>query len=247
MAQQRSTIEEFGIVRGAQENYHLDAYTFLIPFTGPLRDENEWISRQIRLPDDEDPWGLQKYAINNTEKVYVVFSAFLLSAREDDGRKTRMRLWQMIVANWIAASNTPDSLRYLGVSHVVNMEVRKLLAAEWKHQISLGQIAFGTPHHRMLTITPFNSLNTFQSNAFVRSGLRVAESLSTAEQTLTLAHVHLIRTPEERNVQWHLVLEFKKGDPGQENYREKLMRRLLPMVHDKLQGMQNERRQPSSG
>lgn len=244
MAQQRSTIEEFGIVRGDQESYHLYAYTFLIPFTGPLTNENEWASRKIRFHDDEDEWGLQQYAINNTKKVYVVFSAFLLSAREDDGRKTRMRLWQMIVANWIEAGNTPDSLRYLGVSLVVNMQVRKLLAAEWKHQIAQGQLVFGTPHHRMLTITPSNSLNTFESNAFVRSGLRVAESLSTAEKTLTLTQVHLIRTPEERNVQWDLVLEFENGDPGQKNYREKLMRRLLPMVNDKLQGMQIER-QPS--
>lgn len=246
MAQQRSTIEDFGIVRGDQESYHPDAYTFLIPFTGPLIDENEWISRQIRLPDDTDSWGLQRYAINSTKKVYVVFSAFLLSAREDGGRKTRMRLWQMIVANWIEASNTPDSLRYLGVSHVVNMQVRKLLAAEWKHQVAQGQVVFGTPHHRMLTIRPSNSINTFESNAFVRSGLRVAESLSTAETTLTLNQVHLIRTPEERNVQWHLVLEFKTGEPGQESYREKLMRRLLPMVNDKLQSMQNERH-PSLG
>lgn len=241
MDQQRSTIEEFGILRGDQESYDLDAYTFLIPFTGPLRDENEWISRQIRFPHDVDQWGLQDYAINNTKKVYIVFSAFLLSARADDGRKTTMRLWQMIVANWIEASNTPESLRYLGISHVVNIQVRKLLAAEWKHQIDQGKVAFGTPHHRMLTITPFNSSNTFESNAFVRSGLRVAESLSTAEKPLALNQVHLIRTPEEHNAQWHLVLEFKKGDLEQENYREKLVRKLLPMVNDKLQSMQNER------
>lgn len=238
MAQQRATIEEFGIVRGDEEDHHLDAYTFLIPFTGPAKNENEWISRQVRLAEDTDPWGLQQYAINGTKRAYVLFSAFLLTARADDGRKTRMRLWQMIVANWIEANNTPDSLRYVGVSHVVNIGIRKLLAAEWKHQIAQGQVGFGTPLHRMLTITPTSSLNTFQSNTFVRSGLRVAENLSTVEKPLTLTQVHLIRTPEqERNVQWHMVLEFKRGNLKQNNYRQRLMRRLLPMVSDKLEGI----------
>lgn len=238
MAQQHTTIEEFGIVREDEGNHHLDEYTFLIPFTGPLRNENEWISRQIRLAEDIDPWGLQQYAINGAKGTYVLFSAFLLTARADDGRKTRMRLWQMIVANWIDATNTPDSLRYVGVSHVVNMAARELLAAEWNHQLAQGQVAFGTPLHRMLTITPSTSLNTFQSNTFVRSGLRVAESLSTAEKTLTLTQVHLVRNPEQkRNVQWHLVLEFKKGYSSQESYRQRLMRRLLPMVNDNLKGI----------
>ncbi|KAJ4393413.1 hypothetical protein N0V93_002623 [Gnomoniopsis smithogilvyi] len=243
MTQQRRTIEEFGIVRREEESHYLYEYTYLVPFAGPMTQDTEWTSRQIHHPNNTDPWGLHQYAINNVKKVYVLFSAFLLSVRKEEGRKTRMRLWQMIVANWIDAGNPPGSLRYLGVSMITNIEVRELLALEWQHQIDRGQQSFGTLHQRMLTVTRGNSSNTWSHNTFVRSGLRVAESLSSAKETLTLDKVHLIRIPEPEGgfVLWNLVLEFKSGDAERGNYREKLIRRLLPMITQSLEDKEEER------
>lgn len=231
MAQQRGTIEEFGILRIEEESHYPHEYTFLVPFAGPMTVEAEWINRQNRRPVDTDPWGLHQYAINTSKRVYVLYGAFLQSADEKDGRKTRMRLWQLIVANWVDAGNSPDSLRYLGVSMIVNIEVRELLAIEWQYQIDHGQQTFGTPLVRMLTITRANSLNTWSHNTFVRSGLRVAESLSSSEKNLMLDKVHLIQDRVGTVVMWNLVLEFNNCDPGQENYREKLIRSLLPMIN----------------
>lgn len=233
MAQERRTIEEFGLERREDDSHYEEEYSFLVPFAGPLT-EAEFLNRQNSLPDSVDPYGVHQYAINSTKKIYVVYTAFLLDPTTPTGRSTEMRLWQMIVANYIHAGNTPDSLRYLGISHIVNLPVRIALKAEWAHQLSQGQEPYGTPIHRMLTITAANSFNTWTNNTFCRSGLRVAESLSTAEKPLTLDKVHLIRIGEmdgpDVTIIWDLVMDFKNGDAGQESYRERLIRELLPMV-----------------
>lgn len=219
---QRRTVEEFGLERKGRESDYLNSYNFLVPFAGPTMSESEWTCQQV---EDSDEIPLSMYSINSSKKVYVVFTAFLEASATL--RYTEMRLWEMVVANWVHGGHTPDSLRYLGISNIVNARVRQAIRAEWQHQLDQGHKPFGSSDQKMLTITRDTSSSTWVDNYFVRSGLRVAESLSSAERPLTLEKVHLIRIDVNG---LYLVLEFKNGDSGQENYRERLIRKLLPMI-----------------
>lgn len=223
---QRRTIEDFGLARIEGQPEDRNSYNFLVPFAGPMSG-SEWIWRQINNPSDQDPYGLLQYAINSPKKAFIVHAAFLTTASALTGRKTDMRLWQMIADSWVAAGNRSDSLRYLAVSLIVNADIRTNIDSEWKHQEDQGQqMPFGTDYE-ILTITRRNTSVTFDQNHFVRSAVRVAEALSTVEKIVTVEKVHLVRAQHHGR---YMVIEFRNGDAGQETYREKLIRKFVPMV-----------------
>lgn len=250
MANTHKTIADYeGLERSRNEGRttSLDEIDFLMPFTGPTTAE-EWHDGQISKPRLPRPISeLHGYAYNSRKKAYVVFYIFLGHPGELPGqeiRHTEMRMWEMITDSWITTGNAPDSLRYVAFSDIINMTVRGLIEEEWAHQESLaadddgtggggGQREFGIERQRMLTITPTTGARTWNRNPFIRSGVRVATALSTASRsgsrgrTVTCVKAHLIRRDE---VEMDMVLEFKNGEPGQETYREELVRRAEPMV-----------------
>lgn len=231
------TIEEFGLVRSDHGfTRPLEDFLFLIPFSGRHSNPREWRDWQFRrivlprlVPGSPDLGDLHRYAYNSTKKNYVLFDVFL----EDDGdRLTNMYLSQMLLDCWMESGNTNDSLRYLGIDNIVNEPVRDLITEEWAHQTEEGgdrQHEFGTPAQRMITIMPSNS-TTWAQNAFIRAGVRLASMLSTDDRILTCEKAHLIK----RSGKDLMVLEFKNGDPGQENYMEQLMRLAEPMIESSI-------------
>lgn len=227
---ERRLVEEFGLQRtdeNAQQPVDVLGLRIFLPFIGPFNEddwEKEWQSRRIlsvhKNPEDED---YLRYAYNSDHKAFVIYDASLAQDPEGTARRTEMRLWQMVQDSWVASGNSSDSLRFLMFSTIVNPVIQASLQAEWDHQLAQakGQRAWGTRQTRILTVTPDNS-GTWGQNPFIRSGSRLALSLSTAERTLTCEKAHLVE--RYGGVAVYLMLEFKNGDPGQENYREQLIR-----------------------
>lgn len=244
MAQANVPIENFRLQRVDREANYAHEYEFLIPFAGPQEDAaDDWTCSRIEDPSvtreerDREPWGLHQYAINNDQKAYVVFSADLQETVKPFARKTAMGLYQMVAANWLHAGNAPDSLRFVAFSIITNQAVRDAVREEWTHQAGQGVTPFGSRVQKMLTVTPANSI-TWDRNYFIRSGIKMARVLSTPERTLTLEKAHLIR---RNNNERFMVLEFKNGDEGQENYRESLIREADTMVRHNLEEKQARR------
>ncbi|KAJ4391029.1 hypothetical protein N0V93_004642 [Gnomoniopsis smithogilvyi] len=228
------SIENFGLQR-REEGFStsLDNFEFLVPFSGP-NTATEWQFRRIVEPQlPAALQNLQKYAYSSDKKAYVVFEALLEVG--DGMRITEMRLWQMIVDNWTASGNPQDSLRYVGFASIVNETVALLIEDEF--QATQGQGEFGTDVQRMLTITPEIG-RTWERNPFIRMGVRIATSLSTPHKTVMCVKAHLIKRHE---VGIYMVLELKNGEPGQENYREELLRKVEPMVAYNLEQKQAAR------
>lgn len=230
------SIETFGLQRregGFSSQSALDTLEFLVPFSGP-NTALEWQFRRIIGPELPAALeNLQKYAYSSEKKAYVVLEVLLEIGEEM--RITEMRLWQMIVANWIASGNSSDSLRYVAYASIVNDTVGQLIEEEFR--LAQGHQEFGTNVQRMLTITPETG-RTWTRNPFIRIGMRIATSLSTPEKTVTCVKAHLIKRHE---IGLYLVLEFKNGELGQENYREELMRKVEPMVAYNLEQKQAAR------
>ncbi|CAN8098371.1 unnamed protein product [Discula destructiva] len=245
MNQPRRAIEDHGLERYEREGNYPHEYIFLVPFAGPIEeDESDWQCLKLEDPSAgidtmvdgvmiraRDPWGLHQFAIHSPRKAYVVFSADLRQTVAPFERRTDMRLWEMIAANWMHSGNEPDSLRHVAFSMIINQDVRDAMREEWTHQLAQGQQPFGTRNQRVLTVTPANA-TTWNSNIFIRTGTHVAESLSTTERPLKLAKAHLIRRP---NKERFMVLEFENQDKDQENYRDSLIRQAKPMVTYNLQ------------
>lgn len=244
MAQPRETIEDFGLERNEREANYLDEYTFLIPFAGPMKEEADWQCLKIenlnegidvlvdgRIVCARDPGGLHQYAVHSPKQAYVVFTADLRETVAPFERRTPVRLWEMIVANWVHSSHATDSLRFVAFSNIINQDVRDVMREEWIHQIAQGQTPFGTRTQKMLTVTPTNSI-TWNKNYFIRTGAHIAETLSTPEKTLTLEKAHIIRRV---NNERFIVLEFKNGADCQENHRQSPARQLQPATPHKVQ------------
>ncbi|CAN8097543.1 unnamed protein product [Discula destructiva] len=230
----RRLVEEFQLVRtDVGFSQDLDHFVFLVPFSGPTA-QSEWNFRRVLapqlIPENPQSANLFKYAFNSVKKAFVVFDVFL--ADDDGDRFTDMRLWQMLQDSWMATGNCEASLRYVAFHYIVNEAVRDLISEEWEYQVRSrasgggGQREYGTSRQRMLTITGDNS-PTWARNVFIRSGVRLAESLCTAEKILTCEKVHLIRRDETL---MYMVLEFKNGGQDQENYREGLLHQAATMV-----------------
>lgn len=235
---QHRSIEEYGLQRSEEGiSRYLDSFDCLVPFSGPTRNREWHFRRVFDSQPSERVEDLHKYAYNPLKKAYVVFEVFL---EDDEGNRfTEMRFWQMFRDSWMVSGNSPDSLRFVAFANIVNKTVRGLFREEWTYQESQtqGQREYGTPEQRILTIISSNS-TTWDRNPFIRSGVRIAESLSTATRPLICEKAHLIRL---YGVVFYLVLEFKNGDRGQENYRERLMRILEPMISHNLEQKQAAR------
>lgn len=216
---QRRTIESFGLVRSDRGfTRPLDAFLFLVPFSGPHSNPREWREWQFRrivlpglVPGSPDIGDLHRYAYNSTKKIYVLFDIFLV----DDGvRLTKMWLSQMLQDCWMESGNRNDSLRYLGIDNIVNETVQELITQEWAHRGREGedqQHPFGTPTQKMITLTPSDSI-TWARNTFIQAGVRLAAMLSTHDRILTCKKAHLIK----RGRMDLMVLEFDNGDSEQD-------------------------------
>lgn len=215
-------MEDYGLQR-MQSGFStsLESLEFLVPFLGSNTPE-EWQFRRVHDPQLNPAMrNLHKYACSSQKKAYVVLEAFLEFG--DETRITEMRLWQMIVDSWTVAGNTVDSLRYVAFSDIINPTVTALIDEEWAHQLSLGQKELGTEVQSVLTVTPETG-KTWGQNPFIRCGMRVAASLSTADKTMQCVKAYLIKRHE---IGRYMLLEFTNGDSGQvNNNREKVMHKV---------------------
>lgn len=246
---ERRLIEEFGLQRtdeNAQYIWDIIGLRLLLPFTGPIDEdtwEQEWPSRRIvSAEQDSADDDFLRYAYHSDHKACVIYEASL--EQELEGRRSIRRtnkcLWQMVQDNWLASGNPADSLRYLMFATIVNTTVQESIHAEFDYQLTQdqGQRPWGTRQTNILTTTPDNSM-TWGLNPFIRSGVHLATSLSTADRTLTCEKAHLIKRYD--GVSMYMVLEFKNGDSGQQNYIDYITQLAEPMVAANIEQMEKAR------
>lgn len=219
----------------AEKNRLLNQLRFMVPLAGPFTAD-DW--QFFRIIDPNIPRFQQlrrtlvSYAVNSTTKALVVFSAYLQEVNRTE-RFTEMRLWEMLADCWAASGNAADELRFVGYPIIVNNAILAAIEEERTYQEAqaAGQREWRVGRQRTLTVTQANATN-WADNIFIRSGVRLAARLSTPDRVVTCEKAHLFR---ER---WNqgMVLEFKNGDAGQENYRERLIAAAEPMIlHNILQ------------
>lgn len=233
----RRPLEDFDLQRiqsGSSTSF--DSLEFLVPFLGSNSAE-EWEFHRIHSPQLPPALGnLHKYACNSQKKVYVVLEAFLEFGGEV--RITEMRLWQMIADGWTVSGTATSSLRYVGFADIINPTVISLMDEEWAHQLSQNREELGTGVQRVLTITPENS-QTWGRNPFIRCGVRVAASLSTADKTVKCVKAYLIK---RHDIGRYMLLEFSDNGSGQvNNIREALMRKVETLTDHNLEQKQTAR------
>lgn len=215
----RRSLEDYGLQR-MQSGFptSLEPLDFLVPFLGSNTPE-DWQFRRVHDPQLTPALrNLHKYACSSQKKAYVVLEAFLEFGGEV--RITEMRLWQMITDSWTVSGNAVDSLRYVAFAHIINPTVTALMDEGWAQQLSLGQKELGTEVQRVLTITSETG-KTWGQNPFIRCGMRVAASLSTADKAVQCVKAYLIK---RHDIGRYMLLEFTNGNSCQvDNDHEKEM------------------------
>lgn len=233
----RRSLKDFDLQR-IQSGFStsLEPLGFLVPFLGSNSTE-EWQFHRVHNPQLSPALrNLHKYACSSQKKAYVVLEAFLEFGGEV--RVTEMRLWQMIVDGWTVSGDAVDSLRYVGFADIVNPTVTNLMDEEWSDQLSQHRQELGTEVQRVLTITPENG-QTWSRNPFIRCGVRVAASLSTADKTVKCVKAYLIK---QNDIGRYMLLEFSNvGSSQANNEREALMHKVEPMTDHNLAQKQTAR------
>lgn len=172
MAQQK-TLADFNLVRKTTTSFADLRLQFVLPFVGETTAK-EWEFCNITDPSNS---ALRfAYAVCVSKGALVLLDTFLTNGRDRSdtlySRYTSMRLWELIIDCWTdAAEGKMTSLRWIGISDIVNAEVRHMIQKEIECQGGKGNLSTGQ-------VTVKSDSITWGQNYFIRSVKHVADTLN---------------------------------------------------------------------
>lgn len=215
MPSKHKIIEEFGLARKKSDRAHHGAYRFMVSAELiSCNDRDDWSSwSSFSIFQGYSP--IHTYTLSLSAQTYVIQSAFLQDEDEPSKRYTECRLWQMVVDSWLSAKGAPETLRYIGVHHIVNPFARAAM------QLEFGNITREKTHRhyetlegkkaQRITLTPATA-DYWTENPFTRCGIRVAKALGElSAKNISLKNVSCICLSEvttDKDAVFHMVLEL---------------------------------------
>lgn len=170
---QRRTIADFNLVWSTSTSFEDLRLDFVQPYVGDA-SARDWKFCRITHPDNSD---LRfTYAVCLCKDLFVLFDANLTNGRDPSDRLyrryTEMRVWELLVDCWAnEAQANINSLRWIGINDVVNVDIRKVIRREIETQVSM--ITSKTSR----IIIASDSI-TWRANYFTRAAGRAAGALS---------------------------------------------------------------------
>ncbi|KAJ4388682.1 hypothetical protein N0V93_006141 [Gnomoniopsis smithogilvyi] len=181
------TIEDFGLVRHTTASFMDLRFGFIHPYIGDTT-ATDWKFCNITNPTNPA-----------LQFAYAVY--------------TQMRVWELLTDCWTdAAQANTDSLRWIGISDIVNADIRSLIRKENDIQKSVGRV----PGTGRMTIR--SDSVTWDENFFIRTVERVAGAFDkrVVSATLSDADIRGVTRPVSNDseidnafVEMNMVLELR--------------------------------------
>lgn len=183
MAQHR-TIADFDLVRHTTASFMDLRLESIHSYIGDTT-ARDWTFCKVTNPSNPE---LQfTYAVCVSKAVFVLFDANLTNGRDPTDklyrRYTAMQTWELLLDCWKdAAKSNTNTLLYVGISDIVNADVRRLIQKEIQSQESSSGTLLETAQ---VTVGPGSM--TWGANYFIRAAERVAAMLNKKVVRATLS------------------------------------------------------------
>lgn len=170
---QYKTLADFHLIRKTTPSFADLRLEFVHPFTGETTGK-DWKFCNITDPSDSN---LRfSYAVCVSKSALVLFEATLTNGRDPSKdlyvRYTPMRLRELIIDCWTDAAQTNGtSLCWIGISDIVNTDVRHMIQNEIECHERGGNLSSGQ-------VTVKSNSITWGQNYFIRSAQHVADALN---------------------------------------------------------------------